>query len=183
MLLPLVIPQLCPHNLRMLQLLHGTDHINKPKAFPFQLLDAAPHITAMLANDPLREIPLRTRPIPLQQKFLRQIQYNSRRMHILLPGHLQHLCPGALLQVGGIHHRQLPVYQPLSRRVIQQVKRLGRNILAILVVTDHPPEKIRRQHLCRFEKPVGKAGLTGGCGSHHGDQAQLRNLYPKRFPL
>jgi hypothetical protein len=67
--------------------------------------------------------------------------------------------PRVLLDVGGVDDGEPPGGEPLAGDVVQRLERLGGDRLVVLVVGEHGPELVGREHACRGEVPAAKVLL------------------------
>jgi hypothetical protein len=127
----------------------------------------------LVADDVRPEVPIGSLAVALQAELLGQVENNCHRQAVILPGQLHQRLACFGLDVGGVNHRDPPQGQPLPGDEPEHLERLTRDGLVVLVVRDHPPAGVGREHLGGLEVPAGERTLARPAGADQDDEAEL----------
>ena len=90
------------------------------------------------------EVTVRALTVSLLAKLLRQVENNRSRQAVILASKCQKGLARLWLDIGRVHHRQLPGSQPLRSNEVQDCKSIRSCCLAVFIVTDQSSAKVGR---------------------------------------
>jgi hypothetical protein len=151
----------------------AAQHVHGAEPLAAQPVQAAAQLAALAADHVRAEVAVLALCVPVRAEFLRQVQDDRHRQHVVLAGHRDQLAAGFWLHVGRVHHGEPAACQALAHDIPQQVERGRRGGLVVLVVGDQAPAEVRGDDLGRLEVRAGERRLArpGDADQHH--QAQL----------
>jgi hypothetical protein len=114
-----------------------------PESLAIQVSQRSAHLNNLVANDVAAKIPVGAAFIAFVADAIGHIQHNRHGQHIMLPRQLHQRLARLRLHVRRVNHRKQPARQPLGGHVFQHVKRVPGRLLAVLVIADQPPAKVR----------------------------------------
>jgi hypothetical protein len=173
-LVPQVVVQPRPRDPHVGDLV-APQRVDRAEPLALQPLQPAAQLVVLAADDIGAEGPVGTGRIARDAHVLRNIHNDRHREHIVLTGNRDELPARPGLDVGGVHHGQPPRLQPFPDDVVQQLERVRRRGLVVLVVGHQSAAEVRRDHLRRPEVGGPEGGLPGAGHPDQHDQAQLGN--------
>ena len=170
---PLVVPKRSPLDRRRFDLLGGIEDEDVREALPLQPPNGSAKLRLLLPDDVRPEVPVFPAAVPLFADLLRQVEDQGHRQAVVFPGKLDERLAGLGLDIGGVDDGQLAQGQPLSGDEVQDLECLVRDRLVVLVVADHAPAGIGRQHLGGQEVLAGEGALARAAGADEDDEGEI----------
>lgn len=175
-LVPPVVPERNPLDDRRLHRLGRLQHEDVAKPLPPEPPEPTPQLRLLIADDMGTKVPIAPAGVAVLADPLVQIQHDRHGQDVVLPGQFHERLAGLRLNVGGIDHRESAQGEPLPGDEPEHLEGVLRDGLVVLVVGDHPPAGIGRDHLGGSKMPAGERALSRAAGTDEDDEAQLGDL-------
>ncbi len=175
-LVSLVVPQRNALNDRRLDLLGRLEHEHVPEALMMEPSQRPSELRLLVADDVGTKLPVRPISVPFLTDLFGQVKNNGHRQAVIMPGQLHQRLASLGLDVGGVDHREPTQGEPLAGDEPEQLERLVRDGLVVLIVADHPSAGIRRENLRRLEVPAREGALARAAGTDQDDEAEVGDL-------
>ena len=157
---PLVIPERRSLDDSGFDLLGRIEDEDVREALPLQAPNGSAELRPLLPDDVRPEAAILSATIPIFADPLGQVEHQGDRKAVIFPGELHQRFASFGLDVGGVHDGQMSQAQPFSCDEMQQLERLVRRCLVVLLIADHPPASIRRKDLRGPEVLAGEGALA-----------------------
>ena len=152
----------------------AVQRVDRAEALTLQAFQPAAELVALAADHMGAEVAVGAGRVARDTHLLRDVEDDRHRQHVVLAGDGYQLSARLGLDVRGVHDGQPAGLQPLAGDVVQQLERLRRGGLVVLVVGHQAAAEVRRDHLggAEMRAPEGRLARAAHADQHH--QAQLR---------
>jgi len=123
------------------------------------------HLLRLVANDMQTEVPIRTILVVLATEFLRKIENDRARHHVVFVGNLHERLARFGLNIGGVDDSEMPGCEPFAQNEVQHLEGLFGGGLIILVVGNQAAADVGRQNFGRLEVLASERRLAATGGS------------------
>ena len=170
-----VVPQRLTLDFCGVNLFGRMQYMDSAKTFPFKISQRPAQLLRLLAYDMRTKRTVWTITVSLVAKLLRQIKNNCDRNAVILPSQGNDRLAGFSLHIRGIDHYQLASRQPFGSDEIQNLKRVVRGRLAVLLVGHETTAEVRRKNLSRSKMLSGKTRLARSRRADECDNSEFWN--------
>jgi hypothetical protein len=113
--------------------------------------------------------------VPFSADLIRDVEYDRDRQDVVFLCQREQRLPRGGIHVRGIDYRQVAPAQANAGHVVNQRERIGRRLLAVLIVGDEPAAEVRRDHLRGPEMMRSERRLARSRGTDEHDERQGRD--------
>jgi hypothetical protein len=162
---------------------HGVDGLDAPQVVhePEALVGQRAQRALELADVPARDVRRQVHPLgPLavarDADRVGHVEHDGHGEHVVIAGELQQGLAGLGPHVGRVHHGELAALQALAHHRVQQLERVARARLVVLVVRHQAAHRVGRHDLGGSEQAPGQRGLAAARGADQHHQRELGDM-------
>jgi hypothetical protein len=122
----------------------------------FQTAQRTPELLGLVANNMRSKLPIRAKSIAILAQPLGKIKDNGLGKDVELLRESDEGFASLWLNIRSINYGESSTRESLSNDLVQEIERVPRGGLVVLVVRNKRPAKVRRNYLCREEVLAGK---------------------------